>query len=104
MILDASGMKRAEAAAVKAGVSLGQLMENAGTGAAGMIMDLADKSNCEKTALLLCGKGNNAGDAFVVARLLTESGWLCQVLPLIGDEFSSLAQLNWQRQIGRAHV
>ena len=49
------------------------LMENAGRGTFKMIMDffpdIADKKVC-----VLCGRGNNGGDGFVVARYLMEKG------------------------------
>ncbi|MBM4158278.1 MAG: NAD(P)H-hydrate dehydratase [Ignavibacteria bacterium] len=45
------------------------LMENAGKGAAGYITDFCKKKSV-KNIILLTGKGNNAGDGFVIARHL----------------------------------
>ena len=53
-----------------------QLMENAGKAVANeilqrrMLLRLKDRSN--PTVVILCGKGNNGGDGFVVARILAE--------------------------------
>lgn len=93
-VLTAAQMKAAEAAAVEKGTSYRQLMENAGTRAAEAIEQLAGAGGLEHRLLLLCGKGNNAGDAFVVARLLAQKGWRAQLLLLYDEGFSQLARLN----------
>ncbi len=53
------------------------LMENAGAGAARIILEETDPL---ATALILCGKGNNGGDGFVVARHLANAGVKTKVL------------------------
>ena len=66
-------MKTAEANAVSKGTTYLQLMENAGAAATEEILKrIPDISG--KKALILCGKGNNGGDGFVMARLLYERG------------------------------
>ena len=37
---------------------------------------------------IICGKGNNAGDGFVVASLLKDQGIECEIVLLYGDAFS----------------
>lgn len=37
---------------------------------------------------IICGKGNNAGDGFVVASLLKDNGIECEIVLLYGDSFS----------------
>jgi len=48
--------------------------------------------------LVLAGSGNNGGDGFVVARLLTESGWRCMVAICCGEpRASGDAVINLER-------
>lgn len=62
-------MKALEKAADEAGLTYYQMMENAGTGAAEAI---AAKWNVAgKNVLIICGKGNNGGDGYVVAGKLS---------------------------------
>ncbi len=65
-------MKAAEAAADKKGVSYLQLMENAGKAVYDEILKIIPSVNGVK-ALVFCGKGNNGGDGFVIARHLAEN-------------------------------
>src|SRR5437588_674451 len=48
------------------------LMENAGRGAAEVLMRL---NPVRKPILIYCGPGNNGGDGFVIARHLDIHGW-----------------------------
>lgn len=97
-ILTAAQMKAAEDAAVAAGSSYEALMENAGAASAQEIEALAAQKKLPRRLMLLCGKGNNAGDAFVVARLLAQKSWQVQVVLLFGQaRLSPLAALNFGR-------
>ncbi len=59
------------------------LMENAGAAVARFI--LSDYPQAERVGIL-CGKGNNGGDGFVVARKLVEAGRAVRVLLLADPE------------------
>lgn len=80
VLLSVDQMYRADEAAIRGGISGETLMENAGAAIAVAIQDRWRP--CRVT--VLCGPGNNGGDGFVVARLLTEAGWKVR-LALLGD-------------------
>ncbi len=79
-VLTAEQMREADRlTTVRYGVSGPQLMENAGTAVADYLADtFADLST--RRILVLCGKGNNGGDGFVVARRLRERSAPSRVL------------------------
>ena len=56
------------------------LMEQAGRQVAALLRDLYGDRLPETRILLLCGPGNNGGDALVTARLLTDRGVPCRTL------------------------
>jgi NAD(P)H-hydrate epimerase len=61
------------------------LMENAGRNAADLIETWASlPDDAPRRVALLCGKGNNGGDGFVIARQLCNRGWQAKVV-LVGD-------------------
>ncbi len=82
------------------------LMEIAGNRAADIIIadflkaDFPTEAGfpAPSSALFICGKGNNAGDAFVIARILLNNGFKVTLLPVLGDDgYSPDAQLNHDR-------
>ena len=58
------------------------LMENAGRGVADVVTDQCDKG----MTVICCGKGNNAGDGFVVARHMAIRQWPVRVVLLVPPE------------------
>src|SRR3990170_4020677 len=85
------------------GISSLQLMENAGAAIAEYLWtNYADLH--ARSVVILCGKGNNGGDGFVVARRLRERGVAPQVIlfadpsSMCGDAAANLK--SWQQQMG----
>lgn len=70
-VLTADNMRKAEETAVKGGIDYYTLMETAGTKCA-VIIAKEDKT---KKITVLCGKGKNGGDGFVIARKMWEYGF-----------------------------
>ena len=66
-------MKAAEANAVAAGETYIGLMENAGAAAVQELCRCVD-INADSRVLIICGRGNNGGDGFVMARLIADMG------------------------------
>lgn len=71
VLLDNRQMAAADAAAMAAGISGTELMENAGVAVANAIRERWSP----RAVLVLCGPGNNGGDGFVIARHLAAAGW-----------------------------
>lgn len=82
-ILNSSDMKLVEQDATRYGLSYKIMMENAGTACARNIRNEVEKESgfTAKNVAVICGKGNNGGDGFVIARKLRESGYnVCVIL------------------------
>lgn len=82
-------MKTIELNADKSGVSYEQLMDNAGLKIAEFINNL--QIDFYKGIIFLCGKGNNAGDGFVAAKNLSETGMKITVVLMDGDPSTELS-------------
>jgi NAD(P)H-hydrate epimerase len=84
------------------GVASIVLMENAGRGC----VDVLERLGIDGPVVILCGKGNNAGDGFVIARHLEIRGHQCRlVLHCAPDELSGDAAANYAiLQKGGAHL
>jgi ADP-dependent NAD(P)H-hydrate dehydratase / NAD(P)H-hydrate epimerase len=88
-LLTSSDVKQVDVAAVNAGIPLEVLMEAAGRAVADAIRG-EHPISCG--VLVVCGKGNNGGDGFVVARWLLVWGYTVQVWALPGAGSAGAAQ------------
>jgi hydroxyethylthiazole kinase-like uncharacterized protein yjeF len=97
-ILTAAQMREADRATTdRLGIPGLQLMENAGTGVVAFLQkEFPDLS--KKRIVILCGKGNNGGDGFVVARLLKQIGAPAKIILFATpEEVRGDALLNLER-------
>lgn len=81
-LLSCDEMKQVEQYTAKYGLSYQRMMENAGSACARNIRNIIEGEKISKrNAVIVCGKGNNGGDGFVVARKLSENGYnVCVIL------------------------
>ena len=97
-IVTGSQMYAAEKNAVNRGSDFPELMERAGNACADIIYNEYCRQGSVK-ALVLCGKGKNGGDGFVIARILQEEGvdttaaLLCSE-PAEGDQLANYLLLK----------
>jgi hydroxyethylthiazole kinase-like uncharacterized protein yjeF len=81
-VITAKEMSRIEKLAIEDGASDSDFMDTAGAGIAEIIDFDIKQQNYKKELTLLCGKGNNAGDAYVVGNILLSRGYTVTALHL----------------------
>jgi len=94
-ILDAKQMRNIDARTVREyGISTLVLMENAGARATEALEELCEDLE-HRGVLLLCSKGNNGGDGFVIARKIHSNGGAVKVY-ILGElnAFKGAAKVN----------
>lgn len=89
-IVDKTTMRRAEEIAVEGGCEWYALMQNAGKAAAEFISSTEDVA--AKSVAILCGKGNNGGDGFVIAKELSLRGAKVTVVLTHGQPATDIAK------------
>lgn len=98
-ILTPNQMKQAESASEKLGVSLWQLMLNAGTALAEFVIKKAQEIGAESCAIL-CGTGNNGGDGLVCANHLARRGFKTEIFFYSGMPKTELAKKAYSQLSG----
>ena len=97
-LLKSEEMKAVEQYAASFGLSYRRMMENAGTAVARNIRMLAEQKQLSApAAAVVCGKGNNGGDGFVIARKLHENGWRVAVVLASGLPTSEQAKAAYSQ-------
>jgi hydroxyethylthiazole kinase-like uncharacterized protein yjeF len=96
-VLTAVQMREAEEALVARGVSVDELMQRAGKGAADWIWRVA----MGRSVTVLCGPGNNGGDGYVIARELRDHGLTVRVVAPMepATDAARAARAAWQGEI-----
>ena len=89
----AAEMKEIEKNADAAGLSYYQMMENAGTAAYNILIEKYPEAD---TIAVFAGKGNNAGDGFVLARLAAADGYQVYVVLVEGLPVTQDAVKNYE--------
>ena len=74
-ILSVDNMRRSDAQTIAGGIPGRELMFRAGKG-------IFDRVDWKPPAAIVCGSGNNAGDGFVIAKLLHDAGIACEIILL----------------------
>jgi len=92
--LSAGEAKLLDKRTIEFGIHELELMERAARGVENRITGLFDQSH---TIVLLCGVGNNGGDALAVARMLGDRQYSVTVV-LAGDEERATASWKWQKE------
>ena len=75
-MLTVAEMREAEKAAMDRGTSEWELMQRAGTNAAQWVMRMV----AGRPVTVLCGPGNNGGDGYVIADVLSRAGYEVDVI------------------------
>ena len=97
-VISAKEMSRIENKAFSEGASEWKFMERAGLGITSIIEEYILNRHLPRVVTLLCGKGNNGGDGYVVARELQKKGFKVIVWHFFSiDTCSPLCQENHHR-------
>lgn len=103
-VLSAAQTKELENHSAEQGLRHFQLMENAGTAAFfHLYSDYSDKVK-NKRIMVLCGKGNNGGDGFVIARKLAEMSCKVIVVLVMGFPETPDARTMFERLEGNPYL
>ncbi|MGZ0746012.1 NAD(P)H-hydrate dehydratase [Haloparvum sp. AD34] len=91
-MITADRMAAVDANAAALGVPRSKLMESSGNAVAREVRDVADPG---ASVTLVCGRGNNGGDAFVTARFLTDYEVTVKLLGRPESIGTDIARENW---------
>ena len=101
-VLNCKQMRELEAIAVKNGNTYIGLMEKAGASASAFL--LQKKLRKGDKVVILCGKGNNGGDGYVIARYLLESKIPTAIIMVDGEPKTDDAIQMYKRVINKVEI
>ena len=95
-VVTSKEMARIEALAILEGDgSASQYMEKAALGIVDVVLQFSEENKLPREVILLCGKGNNAGDCFLVGKKLLEKGYKVSAFHLFElSECNELCQIH----------
>ena len=96
-------MRECEKRSAQLGVSLSQLMDNAGEALARAVLKRCTQRGLRK-CVILAGKGNNGGDGFAAAEFLAFAGIDVTVLLCCGEPATELAKAAFAKMGGAVKV
>ncbi len=97
-VIQANEMGRVERLAYEKGASEEEFMNRAGEGIAEQIQSFIARYHLKPEITLLCGRGNNGGDAYAAGLILLNGGFNVSALAFSSfEEGSSLCQLQSKR-------
>jgi NAD(P)H-hydrate epimerase len=99
-MISSEEMAVVDANAAALGVPRKQLMESSGNAVARAVREAADPGD---SVALVCGRGNNGGDAFVAARFLSEFDVTVHLLGCEATISTGIARENWDA-LGAAEI
>lgn len=93
IVVESNEMLNLEKTVARSGVSLASLMEQAGAAVAELAAKMIAQKKIKKI-VVLCGKGNNGGDGFVIARFLS---LMSEVSVILVNDYpkTDLAKMNF---------
>lgn len=99
-VLNCENMNKLERSAVENGDSFLRLMQNAGRAVFEFIIGNLKKAT--KKVVVLCGKGNNGGDGFVIAELLSDACVDVNVVLTSGEPGTEIADFYFKRVLKKS--
>ncbi len=93
IVVESGEIRNMERSAQRKGTSLASMMEQAGAAVAELAAKIIARDKL-RNVTVFCGKGNNGGDGFVIARFLS---MMCEVTVILANDYpqSDLAKLNF---------
>ena len=100
LIFDRAGIREVDRQAIEQlGISGLELMEQAAVGCTRLLLEMISGPLEEQHVVIACGRGNNGGDGYAMARLLTQRGIKTTILAIKPPRTGSDAEQNWQHAL-----